>query len=278
MKNIINAIICLFYGVSAVAQSVEPADFTRLVINEYLSQEVKTASAGTIIVHTWDDEHHYYMQIFDDTAGYYDVSGMNEMAFDGTEVKVAGVPVPFLFGGNPKPWHIKEKSNVYINYDPVIWQVAFHKDGTLCKMFTHKGTADGRIDDIIALSSQCLAGVSLVGYDEEYVYNNALVDTPARFEYGDLQKMMAANVKVKRGAMCQSIPVIINMIIDKDGNARIGEFVRKSEYEDVNMDAFHVAEIISGYKFVPAVHRGERVCVNYALFFPKRLWEERTLN
>lgn len=96
---------------------------------------------------------------------------------------------------------------------------------------------------------------------------------PAVFQQDeDLQKILSSNINVSKKILHPSIPVIINLIIDKTGKAKVDGFFKKYEDEDINAAALYAAEAVCKYDFTPAKHRGEIVCVNYALFFPKSMF------
>ncbi len=254
MKYIITFSIGLVYSMLAFGQTLNLTDFTKSVINEYVLQNVEKGSPDNMIMYCTADSCHYFDDIY---------------------LKVSGIELPFLFTGtiNAKELKANKKYEGYI-YDPLIWQIAFHKDGTLCKMFTYNGTMDSpSIDNIISLAERYLGGVSLTEYDEKYIYSNVLVDTPAVFQQDeDLQKILSSNINVSKKILNPSIPVIINLIIDKTGKAKVDGFFKKYEDEDINAAALYAAEAVCKYDFTPAKHRGEIVCVNYALFFPKSMF------
>ncbi len=275
MKCIISIAMALFCSLNAIAQTAEMTEFTKCVVNEYLSQNAGILSSGTIILHTSADSCHYYLSVFEDEMGYYDVAEMNEAVLNGRQIKVSGIELSFLFTGTLKPGDLRQKNEYeYINYDPVVWYIAFHKDGTFCKMFTQKGSVSAPIDDIASLAEKYLCGVSVNNYDAEYVYNNVMVDTPAEFPYSDdIYEILSSNIKSCKKILNPSVPVIINLIIDKYGIAKIDGFVRKYDEEEINIEALRAAETICSYHFTPAKHRGEKVSVHYALLFPKQIFE-----
>lgn len=275
MKYIITFSIGLVYSMLAFGQTLNLTDFTKSVIKEYVLQNVEKGSPDNMIMYCTADSCHYFVDIFEDAEEYYDTTGMSTVNFDDIDLKVSGIELPFLFTGtiNAKELKANKKYEGYI-YDPLIWQIAFHKDGTLCKMFTYNGTMDSpSIDNIISLAERYLGGVSLTEYDEKYIYSNVLVDTPAVFQQDeDLQKILSSNINVSKKILNHSIPVIINLIIDKTGKAKVDGFFKKYEDEDINAAALYAAEAVCKYDFTPAKHRGEIVCVNYALFFPKSMF------
>lgn len=278
MKRIIIISIAIIYGLCATGQTIRLTDFTQSIIKDYMSQNVTSEHSGDIVINFSADSHHYYMSIFIDTIGYYDTAKANTMIFNGIELKISGIPIPFLFTGNLNMRHLKiNQSNEVstLNYDPVVWEIVFHKDGTLCKMFTQKAYSENSIDDIVDLSEQYLRGVSLNDYDMRYIYDNIDVDTPAKFQYGSntLRGIMKSNVNIKSRALENSIPVVINLIIDKSGMAKVDKFTKKTKYKDVNQEALRIANIICSYNFIPAKHRGEFVSVNYSLLFPRYIFE-----
>lgn len=266
----LNVVCCLH----VVAQTIALTDFTEHVVNAYLEQSGNTSQSAPVIIHVSNDGNHCLMQIFEDTLGYYDVLGMDLVIFNGIELRVSGIRMPFLFTGDLKQRNLKnnnEYDTYNLNYDPKIWHVALHNDGTLCKMFTYKESSDCPINDLIALSEQYLNGVHLTSYDQEYIYDNIMVDTPAVLrDDKKVQDILEANINLKKRIAYPSVPVVINLIIDKEGRVRVDDFVKKSEDEEVNIEALRLAGIICSYDFEPAKHRGELVQVHYALPFPKK--------
>ncbi len=278
MKRIIFISIAIIYGLCAAGQTIRLTDFTQNIINDYISQNVTSEHSGEIVINFSADSHHYFMSVFVDTIGYYDTAKANTIIFNGTELKISGIAIPFLFSGNLNMRHLKiNQSNEVctLNYDPIIWRIVFHKDGTLCKMFTQKAYGENSIDDIVDLSEQYLRGVSLNDYDLMYIYDNIDVDTPAKFQYDSntLRGIMESNADIKGRTLENSIPVAINLVIDKSGKAQVDKFTKKTKYKDVNQEALRLANIICSYNFIPAKHRGEFVSVNYSLLFPWYIFE-----
>lgn len=302
MKRIILIAAAAIHTLYTSGQTVHLTDFTQNIVNEYLSQTAMTDHSGNMIIHFSTDSRHCFMSVFMDTIGYYDTAKADVIILNETELKISGVSIPFLITGklNMKHLEISKKDETFLaNFDPHIWKVVFHKDGTLCKMFTQKEHYSDSIDDIVNLSEQYLKGTSLKDYDKKYIYNNIEVDTPAEFQYDNnaLISIMKSNMNIVKHAFLfglkqpdptelsrrekfayairnlNSIPIVINLIIDESGIAKVDKFTKKTKFKDINHIALRIADTICGYNFTPAKHRGESVCVNYSLLFPKCVFE-----
>lgn len=265
--------ICTFlFSLCARGQTITLSDFAEDVINAYISQNIEVSSSDAIIVHCSIKHRHYYMHIFSDCAEYYDIEEMSDVVPCDAEVRVSGSAIPFLFTGNVKTRQLKLKQGhdtQEVNYDPTVWQIAFHKDGTICKMLTYKGDVCDDIQDIVQLSENKLYGSEIKKFDLSHIYNNHEADNPAKFLLGEetLHEIMKSAINIDNNQINNRIPIIINLIISKDGKVHIDGFLKKSDDKQMNITAMKVARIVAGYDFTPASHRGEVICVSFPLYF-----------
>lgn len=267
--------VCLFsfffVSFDAYNKDIRLTRFTKDLISLYIDQTMESTGHGNIVIDCIEDSIHYYVRLFEDS--YINIKQYinNPLLYKGHNVILSGASLPILFSK-----HITDKFSLSIeeheiNYDPIIWQVAFHKDYTLCKMFTYKSNPEDDISDIIKLAKKSLNGSEIIPYDTDYIYDNIQVDHPARFAAGDeeLYEKIKSQIHFKDEYTGPNVPVIINMVINQDGDASILGFFKESKNPTINRQSMEAAKVISNYKFIPATHRGERVQVFLPLYFVK---------
>lgn len=263
------------YSRCAEEPSVKLERFTKEVLSLYISQ-TDVGNDNILAIECSEDSTHYYALIYADNIRY-SRNEYNDIIYQNYKVIVSGVNIPYMFYGYyPTSPEIKENINE-INYDPLIWQICIYKNGKLCPMHTYKVVPENSIDDIILLAEKHLKGIMVESSDLEHIYSNIEVDHPAGFPLGDneLRDIIKTNIRIRSGNLRQFVPVIINLVIDKNGKATISGFLKSSADEEIDKDALRVAEIVCEYQFTPASHRGEKVDVNFALVFLKNDFAEQ---
>lgn len=251
--------------------------FAKNLISLYIDQSADEIEYGTIVIECTSDSLHYYAQLYEDQYASINKKNSNMISYKGYTIVVSGTYLPILFSGKITDSCSKPNTEFYttmepyINYDPVIWQLSFHKDYKLCKMFTYKSNPYEDISDIIKLSQKFLSGSETVDFDKDYIYSNIEVDHPAEFILGDeeLYDIIKTQIYLSDEDLETNVPVIINMIVNKDGDAHIAGFLKESNNPSVNKQSMRAAELVASYKFIPATHRGEQVCVFFPLYFVK---------
>ena len=101
------------------------------------------------------------------------------------------------------------------------------------------------------------------------IYQWYEVEESPKFSLGEdsLRHIITNNFKIKQRENFAKVPIVIHIIVDKNGNATFNEVVKSSNNEELDNEALRVIEIICQYKFVPAFHRGQNVNATYSVIF-----------
>lgn len=156
---------------------------------------------------------------------------------------------------NPKEIKCKEyDAPLPYEYDPPIWYFTLHKDTTFCKMRTRKEQVyDDDISSIEQLSSKYFRTSETIHNE---IFEASEINTPPYFILGNdsLHKIIQDNFDAPTGKR-----VIVDLLIDKQGNVYDYKILRSSGDTDVDKEALRVVEIISNYSFSAPMHGNERV-------------------
>ena len=107
--------------------------------------------------------------------------------------------------------------------------------------------------------------VSQTVADEIYQF----VENMPEFALGEdaLRELIASNFTIRKQGDFGPVPIIVDIIVDKEGKATFREIVKISNDPELDNEAKRVAEIICQYDFIPASHRGETVNSIYSIVF-----------
>ena len=269
MKPIIVCAFVFSMSFPAYCQDIKMSPFLEKLVSLYVAENSESLPDRHIILQSSEDSTHYYMWIYDYTFQSHDGNAFPMEFGRGIRLLFAGTEIPCLFTGQPAE-SIPEPDHPFVNYDPYTLQIAMHKDGSLCKMMTWKDTPGENIDDIIALAVEESVVCNVKDVDLARTYSNIEVDHPAEFPLGNnkLYDIISSAITVERDVR-ESVPVIILLTIDGDGEAAISGFIKESADTVLNAECMKAAELVTGYRFKAASHRGERIKVYYPLSFVK---------
>ena len=268
MRKIISFIFITWFISCSGNRDIVLTDFTKELISIYLndSEHIQAQKRkDEIILISTTDSLYYTLLIFSNNSKSYKYETFDFVGrtiYMGHSIKAFGDKIPIFYSGNN---FVKQKRQDIPNmkeYDPSVWQVSFYKDSSFCKMRTYKTTPSENIADIENLAKKYFK-ISRPSTNE--IYQLYEVETEPQFILGNdsLRQIITSNFKrVKRAPMQGKIPVVVDVLIDKHGIAKlIG--IRKSSDEE----ALKVAKIICQYKFIPATHRGETVETIFPIMF-----------
>ena len=221
------------------------------------------------------------MDIYEDYDCMKYYNSLDYELYSGRKVFFIGEIQPSFLSGaeelrlnDPKLYSMGNSSmdGRFINFDPDVWKMAFHKDGSLCKMFTYKTTPLDTLDDYITnLARKYLGGYTITKYDKDHVY--MFVDSIAEFykNNDDVDNLIASLLHYQEDTdKISRATVVINLIVDIDGKSQVSDFVVQSGDKIIDGTAMRVAKTISEtYIFKPASHRGELVRAYFPLTFTK---------
>lgn len=238
-----------------------------------------------VVVQCHEDQNHYYMDIHEDSYGSEYFKDAVSQSYSGHVVVFWGETMPPFWTGNNDEFELNspelyrsfepDEENKYINWDPDIWSMAFHKDGTLCKMFTYMTTPLDSLDEnVIDMADRYLGGYTVTDYDRSHIY--MFVDRMAEFPEGNAELYNAMTSLLDYHSDCDGmalIPVSIKLVINVDGKSDVIGFIRQSGDPAIDDAAMWVARIITEtFTFKPASHRNEAVRTYFSLQFTKSMF------
>lgn len=273
MRKIISFIFITWFISCSGNRDIVLTDFTKELISIYLndSEHIQAQKRkDEIILISTTDSLYYTLLIFSNNSKSYKYETFDFVGrtiYMGHSIKAFGDKIPIFYSGNN---FVKQKRQDIPNmkeYDPSVWQVSFYKDSSFCKMRTYKTTPSENIADIENLAKKYFK-ISRPSTNE--IYQLYEVETEPQFILGNdsLRQIITSNFKrVKRAPMQGKIPVVVDVLIDKHGIAKL-ICIRKSSGDTViDEEALKVAKIICQYKFIPATHRGETVETIFPIMF-----------
>jgi hypothetical protein len=252
--------------------NVKLTDFTKdlisLYINDALNIDAKNRK-DAIIVTAIEDSSHYYLSVFANNRKEYkfcreDFIGQTE--YLGHLVRIFGDKSSMFYSVNEKIKKQERCKDNYTVYDPNVWQICFYKNKSLNKMRTYKTTHDKDIADIQSLAEKYYKVSKTIGNE---VYQSYEVENEPKFVLGEdsLRQIISSNFKIRKKGSFGKIPIVINIIVDKNGKAILERIVKSSNDTELDNEAKRVVEIICQYDFIPALHRGETVKAVYPVVF-----------
>ena len=273
MRKIISFIFITWFISCSGNRDIVLTDFTKELISIYLndSEHIQAQKRkDEIILISTTDSLYYTLLIFSNNSKSYKYETFDFVGrtiYMGHSIKAFGDKIPIFYSGNN---FVKQKRQDIPNmkeYDPSVWQVSFYKDSSFCKMRTYKTTPSENIADIENLAKKYFK-ISRPSTNE--IYQLYEVETEPQFILGNdsLRQIITSNFKrVKRAPMQGKIPVVVDVLIDKHGIAKLIGIRKSSGDTVIDEEALKVAKIICQYKFIPATHRGETVETIFAIMF-----------
>ena len=273
MRKIISFIFITWFISCSGNRDIVLTDFTKELISIYLndSEHIQAQKRkDEIILISTTDSLYYTLLIFSNNSKSYKYETFDFVGrtiYMGHSIKAFGDKIPIFYSGNN---FVKQKRQDIPNmkeYDPSVWQVSFYKDSSFCKMRTYKTTPSENIADIENLAKKYFK-ISRPSTNE--IYQLYEVETEPQFILGNdsLRQIITSNFKrVKRAPMQGKIPVVVDVLIDKHGIAKLIGIRKSSGDTVIEEEALKVAKIICQYKFIPATHRGETVETIFPIMF-----------
>ncbi|WP_337644177.1 energy transducer TonB [Barnesiella intestinihominis] len=273
MRKIISFIFITWFISCSGNRDIVLTDFTKELISIYLndSEHIQAQKRkDEIILISTTDSLYYTLLIFSNNSKSYKYETFDFVGrtiYMGHSIKAFGDKIPIFYSGNN---FVKQKGQDIPNmkeYDPSVWQVSFYKDSSFCKMRTYKTTPSENIADIENLAKKYFK-ISRPSTNE--IYQLYEVETEPQFILGNdsLRQIITSNFKrVKRAPMQGKIPVVVDVLIDKHGIAKLIGIRKSSGDTVIDEEALKVAKIICQYKFIPATHRGETVETIFPIMF-----------
>lgn len=273
MRKIISFIFITWFISCSGNRDIVLTDFTKELISIYLndSEHIQAQKRkDEIILISTTDSLYYTLLIFSNNSKSYKYETFDFVGrtiYMGHSIKAFGDKIPIIYSGNN---FVKQKRQDIPNmkeYDPSVWQVSFYKDSSFCKMRTYKTTPSENIADIENLAKKYFK-ISRPSTNE--IYQLYEVETEPQFILGNdsLRQIITSNFKrVKRAPMQGKIPVVVDVLIDKHGIAKLIGIRKSSGDTVIDEEALKVAKIICQYKFIPATHRGETVETIFPIMF-----------
>lgn len=273
MRKIISFIFITWFISCSGNRDIVLTDFTKELISIYLndSEHIQAQKRkDEIILISTTDSLYYTLLIFSNNSKSYKYETFDFVGrtiYMGHSIKAFGDKIPIFYSGNN---FVKQKRQDIPNmkeYDPSVWQVSFYKDSSFCKMRTYKTTPSENIADIENLAKKYFK-ISRPSTNE--IYQLYEVETKPQFILGNdsLRQIITSNFKrVKRAPMQGKIPVVVDVLIDKHGIAKLIGIRKSSGDTVIDEEALKVAKIICQYKFIPATHRGETVETIFPIMF-----------
>lgn len=273
MRKIISFIFITWFISCSGSRDIVLTDFTKELISIYLndSEHIQAQKRkDEIILISTTDSLYYTLLIFSNNSKSYKYETFDFVGrtiYMGHSIKAFGDKIPIFYSGNN---FVKQKRQDIPNmkeYDPSVWQVSFYKDSSFCKMRTYKTTPSENIADIENLAKKYFK-ISRPSTNE--IYQLYEVETEPQFILGNdsLRQIITSNFKrVKRAPMQGKIPVVVDVLIDKHGIAKLIGIRKSSGDTVIDEEALKVAKIICQYKFIPATHRGETAETIFPIMF-----------
>ena len=273
MRKIISFIFITWFISCSGNRDIVLTEFTKELISIYLndSEHIQAQKRkDEIILISTTDSLYYTLLIFSNNSKSYKYETFDFVGrtiYMGHSIKAFGDKIPIFYSGNN---FVKQKRQDIPNmkeYDPSVWQVSFYKDSSFCKMRTYKTTPSENIADIENLAKKYFK-ISRPSTNE--IYQLYEVETEPQFILGNdsLRQIITSNFKrVKRAPMQGKIPVVVDVLIDKHGIAKLIGIRKSSGDTVIDEEALKVAKIICQYKFIPATHRGETVETIFPIMF-----------
>lgn len=213
--------------------------------------EQKTYS-GNVFLSSWSDSSHYYLKV--------QLGEGNSRSSDNK----GRIVIKYLTSER-NPFFKATKCTSGPDEDDLRFiQICLNKDKTFCPMFSYYITPSEDISPIYELVKSQKIKTNVSDSDLNYIYPAYLVETPSMFKSGldSLQTIIQKNIKTTSKVHRR---VLVNLIVDQNGNATIAGIEKSSGDLSTDTRALSIAEMVAKEDFVPAVHRGVVVRSYYTL-------------
>ena len=252
-------------------------DFTKELISLYVD-DIENLNAKNrkdeIIIISVADTLYYYLSVFANNSKGYKFCRedfVGQTLHLGHLIRVFGDESSIFYSVNVQI-KTKEKCNDnYVEYDPNVWRIRLHNDQSFCKMKTYKGAVNNDISVIQSLAEKYF-GTSNTFLEDNDIYHSIDVEIAPIFFLGEdsLRQLISSNFKIKSDNVQGNIPIVVDILIDKNGKASLKGIIRSSNNMEIDNEALRVSEIVCQYEFVPASHRGEKVNATFPVLFLRR--------
>jgi hypothetical protein len=251
-------------------------DFTKELISLYIN-DVGNLNAKNrkeeIIIISVTNTSYYYLSVFANSSKEYRFCRedfIGQTLHLGHLIRIFGDENSIFYSVKDKIKKQKKCKEIVTEYDPNEWFICFHKNNSFCKMTTYKTNIK---EDISAIQS--LAEKYFIVEDTAHKKNNNEVylwhevENPPKFSLGEdsLRHLISSNFAVKSNNVQGKRPVVVGILVDKNGKATLNEINKSSNDTEIDNEALRVTEIVCQYEFVPASHRGENVNTIYPVMF-----------
>ncbi len=226
-------------------------DVILLLVNE--SNDIENKS-GNVYLSSWADSTHYYLKV----------------QFNESDPELSDNT------GNLSINYLTSESNLFFKTkkcvsdpdldDMKFIQICLYKDKTFCPMFSYYLSPQEDISPIYRLIKSHRIKSTVSKGDLDYIYPAYLIENPPEFKAGldSLNALIQKNISTKNDTLGQ---VLVNLVIDSEGNAEVGEIINKSGDPVIYEYASTIAETVVREPFIPAKHRGHIVNSYYTLCF-----------
>lgn len=248
---------------------VSLSSFTKDVIDEYISS---SSNKGVVII-SQEDSYYWYLKITSIQASRMFAKDLfiGRTYYNNYPVDVYGFSNNLFFSVPKESSHNKtyglsqrQPGDIVQQDDPSFWQIAIKKDTTFSK---YKSYIIDKQTDIAAI--ECVSNKYFRNskWDEE-VFEWDEVEQLAQPSLGvnGIRDLIKQNYH-KTYVGSQTIPIIIDLIVDYEGNAIISGLIKRTDDTELNNEALRVANIICRTKFIPATIRGQSVNSKYSIPF-----------
>ena len=260
---------------SAISGDVELSPFCTEIVESYCNcyPRVYVKEPAEIYLSVSFDKEYCYLNIWGDNSTIdkeYPFSLRNYLGRTSVCNKpvFVGGPVKSIFYKATRHRASPIKGEV-CEYDPFEWRIAIRKcDTTYCLMKSNSNSPFVNVSIIDSIALKYFKPSIMTG-DEIYPnYDLDIVATPP-FSYEERVNLIA-----DRYSFIEVLPnnksIVVDLIIDKNGNASLYNIEKKSGIKHFDQEALRMAKDICEYKFRPAQIRGENVNTIYVLCFHEK--------
>lgn len=121
-------------------------DFTQELILLYLNDMNNSDRKDEIIIRTYTDSINYYLFIHSNNSLSYKYCRddfVGEISYLGYSIKIYGEQKSIFYFVKKKIKHQMPCEVVFMEYDPIIWEICLYKDLSFCKQKSYKVTING---------------------------------------------------------------------------------------------------------------------------------------
>ena len=254
-------------------ENIYLTEFTKDLVSLYVKDNCINNNGGKeeIIIICSSDTLYYCLSIFSNNPNDYEFNTYNyrgKTFWNSFTIKV--------FGEDNVMFYSQKKENICVSscdwiieeYDPTVWEIYFKRDKSFCEMKTRKETVEKDISDIRDLAKKYFR---INSDNPNELYEVGEVEQEPEFIFGNdsIQGIIRMNFKQIERDNLPSIVVVVNTIVDENGNAFVDGIAKSSDNENIDNEAIRVANIVCSTKFLPAKHRGKPVKALFPIVFTK---------